>query len=135
MRDNGGSLSYEGPYDAIEKSIAKSGKPKKAIACTIYPGRQPETAKSLFSRAMSPQNTDVRMSIENLLTIMRETTPEDFIYYLCDEFGFERPNRKLLKDAAREILKEFENINKHLAVISKHLPNIEIQGGKDAGLL
>lgn len=135
MSEYGDHLFYDGPYDALERSIAKSGKPKKAIACTVYPGRQPDTAKSLLSRAMSPENTDVRMSIENLLTIMHETTPEDFIFYLCDEFGFERPHRKLKKDATRAILQEFENINRHLAVISKHLPKIETMRGKDAGFI
>jgi hypothetical protein len=88
------SLFYDSPYDAIEKAIIVSGKSKKEIACILYPGRQIETAKSLLSRALCPDNTDVRLSIESLLSLMQETRPHDIIYFLCDEFGFERPEKK-----------------------------------------
>jgi hypothetical protein len=124
MTTAGEHLFYEGPQDALQKSIASSGKPQKQIACAVYPGRQPETAKSLLSRGLSPENTDVRINIENLLTIMRETRPEDFIYYLCDEFGFERPLRKQKADIKKQLASEIQGLNKRLAVLMKCLPAI-----------
>jgi len=115
-------LFYDGPYDALEKSIAVSGKPKKAIAEAVWPGRQPETAKSLLSRALSPENTDVNLNIDILMVIMRETRPDDFINYLCDEFGFERPSRKTPDKVRQDIEAEVSEINKRLAILIRHLP-------------
>jgi hypothetical protein len=123
--DNNGYLFYDSAYDALEKAIAQSGKPKKAIASIVYPGRQPETAKSLLSRALAPDNTDVRISIENLITILRETRANDFIFYLCDEFGFERPNRKLKKDFRNEIQLQISDISKKLEILVKQLPQLK----------
>lgn len=109
MSNGNGSASdflfYDGPYDALQKSIATSGKPQKEIACHLYPGRDISTAKSLLSRAMSPENMDVHLSVEKIEAIMDETRPDDFIFYLCDKYGFERPSRKTKKDIRREIQK------------------------------
>jgi hypothetical protein len=118
-------LFYDGPLDAVEKSIAVSGKPKKAIAEAVWPGRQPETAKSLLSRALSPENTDVNLNVENLLTIMRETRPDDFIYFLCDDFGFERPAKKTSDKIKSDIVEEVKQIRGHLAALLRQLPTLE----------
>lgn len=120
-RNSNEFLFYDGYLDALEKSIACSGKPKKIIATAVYPGRQCDTAKSLLSRAMSPENTDVRLNVENTLTIMKETRPEDFIFYLCDEFGFERPVRKSRKDLKQEIETEVRKMNHNLTALMKRL--------------
>jgi hypothetical protein len=48
---------YDDIYEAIDLQIMVSGKSKKELAAVLYPGRQIETAKSLFSRAMSPEHT------------------------------------------------------------------------------
>ena len=118
-------LFYDGPLDAIEKSIAVSGKPKKAIAESVWPGRQPETAKSLLSRALSPDNTDVNLSVENLLVIMREARPDDFIYFICDEFGFERPDKKTPDKIKQDIAEEVKQIRGQLAALLRQLPALE----------
>ncbi|MGA2332287.1 MAG: hypothetical protein ABSG75_11060 [Syntrophales bacterium] len=127
-RNNDTYLFYDGPYDAIDKAIANSGKTKKAVASVIYPGRQPETAKSLLSRALSPDNTDVRLSVENLEAILNETRPDDYIFYLCDKYGFERPNRKLKKDFRKELETEIRDIGNRLKVLVKKLPELEDDG-------
>ncbi|MEN6375567.1 MAG: hypothetical protein ABFD75_12435 [Smithella sp.] len=118
-------LFYDGPYDALEKSIAYSGKTKKSIASSLYPGRQSETAKSLLSRAMSPENTDVRLSIENMLVLMKETRPDDLLYFLCDYFGFERPKRKTTDRIKQDIAAEVREMNHKLAALLRQLPELE----------
>lgn len=115
-------LFYDGPYDALEKSIAVSGKTKKTIASEVYPGRNLDTAKSLLSRALSPENTDVRLSIENLMTILHGTRGDDFIYFLCDEFNFERPAKKTTDKIKQDIKAEVIEINKRLAILIRQLP-------------
>ncbi len=85
---------YEDAYQALDQSIAETGRSKKEIAAAIYPGRRIETALSLFSRAMTPENTDVHLNVEMIETIMERTRADDFLFYLCDKFGFERPARK-----------------------------------------
>lgn len=113
MSDNGQQpLFYEDIYDAIEKAIASSGKTKKEIASILYPGRKIETATSLLSRALTPENTDVNLNIEMILTILKETRPDDFIAYLCDEFGFERPIRKDKERFEKVIKKQVKGIHR-----------------------
>jgi hypothetical protein len=118
-------LFYDGPQDSLEKSILLSGKTKKAVATVVYPDCQPETAKSRLSRALSTEHTDVNVSIGNLLTIMRETRPDDFIYYLCDEFGFERPAKKTSDRIRQDIASEVIEINRRLGVLIRQLPESE----------
>jgi hypothetical protein len=115
-------LFYDGPYDALEKAIAFSGKPRKVIAEAVYPGRQTDTAKSLLSRAMSPDNTDVNLNIENLKIIMKETRADDFIYWMCDEFGFERPTKKTSDRIKQDIANEVHDINQRLKILLRQLP-------------
>lgn len=88
-----GNLFYEDEYDAIDRGIASSGKTRKYLAGTLYPDRKADTGMSLFNRIMSPE-TDVHMNIGQLLKILQETRPDDFIFYLCDRFGFMRPQKK-----------------------------------------
>jgi hypothetical protein len=123
MISNQEQLFYDGPYDSLEKSIALSGKTRKHIAEAVYPGRQPETAKSLLSRALSPENTDVHLNIENLKVILRETRPDDFIFWLCDEFGFERPRKKTSDNYKQDLAKALNEINLRLKILSRALPD------------
>jgi len=126
MSDNGQQpLFYEDPYDALNKSVASSGKTKKDIASIVYPGRKIETAMSLLTRAMTPENTDVNLNIEMLFTIMRETRPDDFLYFLCDEFGFERPARKEKEKFEREIKKQVKNLHDQVGSLMKQISQME----------
>lgn len=126
MIDNGQQpLFYEDPYDALEKAIAASGKTKKELAGIVYPGRQIETAKSLLSRALSPENTDVNLSIETLLTLLKETRPDDFLFWLCDYFGFERPLRKDKETFEQGIKNGIKVMQVQLESLTKQLHQLE----------
>lgn len=118
-------LFYEDPYDAIDKSIAASGKNRKELASVVYPGRKIETAMSLLTRAMSSENTDVNLNIEMLLTILRETRPDDFIYFLCDKFGFERPPRKDKEKFEKEIKKQVRILQDQVNSLLRQLSQME----------
>ena len=118
-------LLYEGPLDALEKSILISGKTKKSIASILYPDCQIDTAKSRLSRALSPEHSDVNISIGHLMVIMKECRAEDFIYFLCDEFNFERPQRKTSDKIKQNIAQEVKEINSRLKILIRQLPAIE----------
>lgn len=118
-------LFYEDALDAIEKAIASSGKTKKEIAAIIYPGRQPETAKSLLSRALTSENTDVHLSMEMILTILKETRADDFIFFLCDEFGFERPIKKDKESFKKEVKGDLKNIMENLKHLTRKVEALE----------
>jgi hypothetical protein len=118
-------LFYDSPEDALQKSIAASGKPQKEIACAVWPGRDMSTAKSLLSRSLSPENTDVNLTSTKIEAIMSETRPDDYIFYLCDKYGFERPQRKTKKDMRRKLEEEIKGISKNLAILMKRLPDLE----------
>lgn len=118
-------LFYDGPHDAIDKSIAVSGIPKKAIAEAIWPGRNSDTAKSLLSRALSPENHDVHINIENLLVIMRETQRPDFLFYLCDEFGYERPDKKSPEKLKNHIVDGIKSIDQQMKTLIRIAASLE----------
>lgn len=124
-------LFYDDGYDALEKSIAAAGKTKKEVAAEIYPGRQIETAKSLLSRAMTPENTDVHLNLEMILTIMKLTRPDDFIFYLCDTFSFDRPAKKDRRNLERQITGEMRNIQDQLKVLVRQVQALERTKGND----
>ncbi|HDK41278.1 MAG TPA: hypothetical protein ENH31_02875 [Nitrospirae bacterium] len=126
MADHGQRpLFYEDFYDALEQSLSASGKTKKEIAAILYPGRTIETAKSLLSRALTPENTDVNLSVEALLTIMKETSADDIIYFLCDEFGFERPARKDKSTFEREVKGQVRDIQERIGAVLQELKRME----------
>jgi len=118
-------LFYDDAYDALERAIAASGKTKKEIAAACYPGRSIETAKSLLSRALSPENNDVHLCICTILTIMRETRPDDFIHYLCDEFGFERPIRKERKQFEKTVKEGMKAIQDQFRSLAREISQME----------
>lgn len=119
------SLFYEDIYEATDHAIASTGKQKKEIAANIYPGRNIETAKSLLTRALSPENSDVHYTVEMMLAIMAETRPEDVLYFLCDHFGFDRPARKDKESFERTMKKQVRVLVDSLMRIQKDLKNYE----------
>jgi hypothetical protein len=123
-------LFYESIEDALEKSIITSGKSKKEIASVLYPDCQIETAKSRLSRALSPEHDDVHVSIGHLKKIMKETRPDDVIYCLCDEFGFDRPNKKTSDTIKKDIQAGIHEINSRLKMIVRQLPSLEDEDKK-----
>lgn len=126
MSDNGQEyLFFEDIYDALEKSIAASGKSKKDIAAKVYPGRKIETAMSLLSRAMTPENTDVNLNMEMLRVILYETSPDHFINCLCDEFGFERPVKKDKDTFEKSIKKQVKGLQDQLVSLARQLNQME----------
>jgi len=87
-------LFYDDPYEVLTASITNSGKTVKEIASIVYPGCNLDTAKSKLSRTLSPDNHDVQPHIEMILAILDNTTPDFFVYFLCDKYGFIRPEKK-----------------------------------------
>ena len=78
------SLFYEDFFDAVEKQISASGKTRKEIASRLFPGRSADTAKSLLSRALSRDNTDVRLTVECLEALMDFCGSEHIMAYFAD---------------------------------------------------
>jgi hypothetical protein len=87
--------------EAIERQILISGLSKKELAAHLFPGRSIETAKSLLSRALHSENTDVHLWVDHLIAIMDICGSDEIIGYLCDRNGFQRPARR---DPAAAIL-------------------------------
>lgn len=118
-------LFYDSIEDAMEKSIIASGKTKKEIASVLYPDCQIETAKSRLSRALSPEHSDVNISTGHMLATMNAARPDDVIYFLCDQFGFIRPDKKTSDRIKKDIQAEIQEINSRLKILIRQLPALE----------
>ena len=115
---------YEDAYEALEAAMNATGKSRKELAALCYPGRRLETAFSLFSRAMNPENTDVNLTNEQKEIILKNTRADDYIYYLCDKFGFERPEKQ--KNAIEDELRlSMMSMQKQMLDMMQKLEKIE----------
>ncbi|MEW6485778.1 MAG: hypothetical protein AB1423_14390 [Pseudomonadota bacterium] len=129
MSDNGQiPMFYEDINDAISKMV--NGNPNglsiKQIAMTLWPSRNPDTARSVLSRAMNTENHDVQISPEELDKIMEITgAPEHILFYLCDKYGFERPPRKNKETFEKEMKKQVKGIQDQLGLLMRQLHQIE----------
>jgi hypothetical protein len=103
-------IYYDDLFDAIDLQIMVSGLSKKELAAHIYPGRRIETAKSLFSRAINPENTDVHLSVEHLVAMMDEMGAEHIINFLCDRYFFQRPEKRDPQAAALDRHQQVEGL-------------------------
>jgi len=121
--------SYEDAYDALNQSIAATGRSRKEIAIRVYPGRPLNTAQSLLTRALSPENTDVHLSQEIIETILDATRADDYIFYLCEKYGFERPGKK---PAALEsdIRLGLQGMQRQMSELMKKVEKLEREKGK-----
>ena len=87
-------LYYDDIFEALDIQIMQSGLSKKELAAMIWPGRRIETAKSLFSRATNPENTDVHLFVEHLVALMDQIGADHIINFLCDRYFFQRPAKR-----------------------------------------
>lgn len=87
-------IYYDDVYEAVDLQILQSGLSKKELAAHLWPGRSIETAKSLFSRAISPENTDVHLRVEHLIALMDQMGADHIINFLCDRYFFQRPEKR-----------------------------------------
>lgn len=124
MPDEQQPLFYEDAYDAIIKAIAISGKSRKQIAMSIWPGKKEDQAQSMLTRALSPEG-DVKLNIDNLEAILNEIDSIHYIYYLCDKYGFERPNRKDQKAFEKSINEKVESLSKQMNALIKEVKTLE----------
>ncbi len=124
-------LFYEDAYDALIKAIAVSGKSRKSISMSVWPGKKEEQAQSMLTRALSPEG-DVKLNLDNIEAILNEIDPVHYIYYLCDRHGFERPSRKDKKAFEKSINEKVEGLAKQMNVLLKEVKTLEKMGVNDS---
>lgn len=120
-------LFYDGILDAINKAV--NGNPKglslKQIAMELWPARNPDTARSVLSRTLN-EETDVHLNPQELLLLMKIIErPEDIIFFLCDEFGFDRPMKKDKESFKKEVKGDLKNIMENLKHLSRKVEALE----------
>jgi hypothetical protein len=120
-------LFYDGILDAINKTVNSNpkGLSIKQIAMDLWPSRNPDTARSVLSRALN-EETDVHLNPEEMVRIMKITEcPEHIIFYLCDEFGFERPTRKNPENFKKEIKQDLKTLMEQLKALTRKVETLE----------
>ena len=128
MPNNGQTpLFYDGILDSINKIV--NGNPKglsiKQIAMELWPARNPDTARSVLSRTLN-EETDVHLNPQELVHLMKITeAPEHVIFFLCDEFGFERPCRKDKTTFEREIKSQVKTIQEQINNLLREMKQME----------
>jgi len=121
-------LYYDDIYDAINKMV--HGNPEglsiKQIAMTLWPARADDTARNVLSRALNPNENDVNLKPEELDKAMDICkAPEHIIFYFCDKYGFERPQKKDPASFKREVKTQLKNVQDELRHIARKLENIQ----------
>jgi hypothetical protein len=121
-------LFYEDIMDAINKMV--NGNPKglslKQIAMDLWPARNPDTARSTLSRALNEENTEQNLNPMEIIKTMHITErPEDIIFYICDEFGYERPVKKDKERFEKVIKKQVKGIQDQVMFLSRQISQLE----------
>lgn len=122
------ALIYEDINDAISRMV--NGNPMgislKQIAMELWPSRNPNTARSALSRAMSSDYKDMRLSPQELDKLMEITgRPEDIIFFLCDKYSYERPAKKDKVSFEREIRSELKSLIDTLRHVKRKVEQLE----------
>lgn len=116
---------YEDIYDAIDRQISASGLQRKEIAAEVFKGRSIETAKSLLSRSLDPNNPDCSLSINRLIAILDLTGAEHVINMLCDRYFFERPARKSHNGVKRDIEQQMQQLIGQFEALQRSVAGLE----------
>jgi hypothetical protein len=119
-------LFYEDVYDALNRTVTANpkGLSMKQIAADTWPARNPDTARSVLSRAINPESHDHNLAPDEMVRIMRVTeVPEHVIFFLCDEFGFDRPARKDKTTFERAVKSQLKNIQDQVSVLMREMKN------------
>lgn len=120
-------LFYEDIYDAMSK--AANGNPRgltlKQIACELWPSRNPDTARSVLSRALNPENVDAHLSPEDMVRFMEICGAEHLMFFYCDRFGYERPAKKDKAAFEQEIKSELKNLVDGVAMLGRKMKELD----------
>lgn len=130
MTTNGAQapLFYEDVIDAINKTVAGNAKGLsiKQIAADMWPARNPDTARSEFSRCLNPEDHSHNLDPEEIVRMMEITeAPEHMIFFLCDRFGFERPGVKDKDTFKRELKQGLKTAVDILKVVARGVEKLE----------
>jgi hypothetical protein len=120
-------LFYEDIYDALVKAVNSDsrGLSMKQISCELWPARNPDTARGVLSRALNPENNDVRLAPEEIVRIMDICGPEHVLFFLCDRFSYERPVRKEKAAFEREIKKGLKDLVDGVNMLGRKVEDLE----------
>jgi hypothetical protein len=118
-------IYYEDLYDAIDRQINASGLQRKEIAAEIFKGRSIETAKSLLSRSLDPNNTDCSLSITRLIAILDITGAEHIINMLCDRYFFDRPAKKSRNGVRRDLETKMDDLMRQFTSMQRSISKLE----------
>lgn len=121
----GEPIYYEDLYDAIDRQINASGLQRKEIAAEVFKGRSLETAKSLLSRSLDPNNPDCSLSINRLIAILDLTGAEHIINMLCDRYFFERPAKKSRNGMRRDMEQQMELLMRQFTALQRSIGRLE----------
>ena len=117
--------THEDIYSAINADLAESRTTRKEMACTLYPGRKPETAMGIFSRAMTADSTDVHLSVVQLRCIIQKTGGQNIIAYLCDDAGYDQPAKKSKAGIREEIRAEMQNMLLSMTALARRMETVK----------
>ncbi len=126
-------LFYEDIYDALAKTVNcnSQGLSLKQIACELWPARHPDTARSVLSRALNPENHDVHLDPEEVVKLMEICGPEHVLFFLSDRFLRERPAKKNKAVFEREIKTELRNLVDGVKQLGRKIEDLERIQGKE----
>ena len=121
-------LFYEDIMDAINRMVNANpnGLSMKQIAMDLWPACNPDTARSLLSRAITPESHDHNLNPEELNKVMEISgAPEHVIFYFCDKFGFERPRVKAPDSFEKDIKADLKTMTQMMKALVQKVDVME----------
>ena len=88
---------YEDELDAIAAMVAASRKPRKEIACDLWPNLKPDTAYAKLAAKLSREGSE-HFQIGEVIKLMVSIGQFDLLYFMCDCTAHKRPERRAEAD-------------------------------------
>lgn len=118
---------FESSEAATRHAIEASGRELKQVACSLWPSKTPEAARTALANALNP-NRDERLTADQHVFIANLTSNYAWLYYVCHQCSHTKPDWQtpeeqsakaqreftVLADQMKQLLAQFETIKPKL---------------------
>jgi hypothetical protein len=112
-------LFYDDEFAAI-RDVIEAGKGYKATAMHLWPAMKAESAYARL-KVCCNEHGDQHLRFGEIVRAMQFNDRFDVLFYLCDETGHDRPQRRAVADVQAELMREFNRSVERLAAIQTAL--------------
>lgn len=115
---------FDDEFDALQQAIAASGKTVKDVATHLFPHLRGESAYARLKACINADR-DERLTMSQVVLLMRYTGQYQPLHFMCDETFHARPDRKTPGDEVVKLSEVIDGATSTLNAALKRLAAIQ----------